>query len=684
MDETLKKDRDDSYDEASQLWSETTEESYKNLKFYVGDQWSNEDKISLREQGRNAYVFNHARRIIKMASGFQRKNRLSSICQPVENSDDYTAELLTDCLIWQMQYEDGYNILSDAFEKSLVTSQNLISVYMDHSKDLVNGDIKMSREPYNSYLLDPYFTKRDLTDCRYLMRRRFIDKNQGKMLLPDSANDIDKLPVGINDNKFNYMSYSRKDRANLLAYDEYWRQTTKKKNVLIDKLNGENTIWKGSDSQLKEFLIEYPWITSQKTWVPCIELAVFVQDELMWHGDNPYDIDCYPFVPVICFYEPEYDDYKYKMQGLMSCMRDAQEEFNKTRSSLSDILRSQANSGWIVKSGSVTNKADLYKTGQGVVIERTISSEPSDLTKIPAGDVPPGLPQFIEALASDIIQLTGANEELLGITNGSDVEISGVLAKMRAYNAVTTMQDIFDNFSFSQKLLGNVTIKMIQSNWEPEKIERITGKKVSEEFYNKNFGKYDCVVKEGLLTDTQRQLAYAQGLAARQAGINIPDQFFIDNITIANESGLKEAYAQEAEAAKAQQAAAMEQEELLKGLEKSKIISDLSLAAERRGRMVADTALARERVAAASLDRAKTVSEIAEAGAKMKEADVNLLSNQIQQLSQLMALEKESQSMDVKEAVNEAYQEVQATSDVSMEAGMQPGLPIPTEESIPG
>jgi len=85
------------------------------------------------------------------------------------------------------------------------------------------------------------------------------------------------------------------------------------------------------------------------------------------------------------------------------------------------------------------------------------------------------------------------------------------------------------------------------------KVERIIEEKPSEQFYNKYFGKYDVAVSAGINTDTQRQMALAQGLHLKEAGIPIPDSFFIENMAIQNKQEIIQQMEQEKQQAAQQQ-----------------------------------------------------------------------------------------------------------------------------------
>ena len=605
-DRDIKKEYDESYDQAISDWQSYLAEAYKDLSYMVGNQWSSQDKMYLQREGRAAYVFNNIKRMIKQISGYQRRNRMSSICDPIEGGDQLVSDIFSDLLLYVLQEQGGYNILSTAFEGAVVTGLNLMSLWMDYGQDRANGDIKIGVEPFNSFLLDPMFTKTDLSDCRYIMRRRYISRDEAKLMLPGHNSDIDAMHIseGAADSKFNYMAYARTGGQKLMRYDEFWKRISKKATLLIDKTSGQTQIWRGTHEALRLFKDQFPWIESKTIYEPSVQLNIFLEDEVMYSGPDPYKLNDYPFVPVIGYYYPEYDMFDYKLQGVVRSMRDTQEELNKMKSKTSDILNSQVNSGWLVREGAVNNPEDLYRTGQGVVIERNSDSQPGDVNKLPAPEVSQSLFALVSSLQSDILQLAGGSEELLGVAQGGNTEVSGTLAKQRAYNSITTLQDLYDNLNLSQKILSKKIIRLIQNNWSTDKIAMITDKQVPQEINQIDVTKYDVAVREAMLTDTQRNLHYMQLIEAKRVGIAIPDSAIIKAMPISNKTSLLQEFEQEAQQQQAQAGKIQEQEEIARRLANAETIHKLSLAEQQRKRAVADQALAVERLSQVSQNKA--------------------------------------------------------------------------------
>src|SRR5690606_7222938 len=100
------------------------------------------------------------------------------------------------------------------------------------------------------------------------------------------------------------------------------------------------------------------------------------------------------------------------------------------------------------------------------------------------------------------------------------------------------LQDLFDHFRFSQKLLGDKMIKAIQNNFSAQKVRQILQQEPTEEFKNKTFGKYNMTVEEAVETPTQRNLNYMQLMQARSMGIAIPDSVIIEAMPLQRKQAL--------------------------------------------------------------------------------------------------------------------------------------------------
>lgn len=613
------------------FWSEANIDT----RFRAGDQtlW-NDIYGNLPAFRRRVFNFNRIRRVCNMITGYQRRNRKSTVIIPIENSDEKTADQFTKVVHWAMEKDNVLSTLSEGFDGAVTTGMNLLSVWMDYRSDPVNGDIKVDNVSYNGYLIDPFFRKHDLSDCNYVWTRKWLTKTQIKSLLPERKTEIDSLfGRGNRDGKFQYMpesyGYSQGD---LLTYDEYWYRDYRTQKLIVDVQTGETLEWKGTNEVLAEFLKVNPTLTTVENTIQTCKLAIVVQGVVMYHGPNPLGIDPYPFVPVLGYYEPQMPEFPWRIQGVVRGLRDAQYLYNRRKVIELDILESQVNSGWKYKEDALVNPRDIFLQGQGRGIAVKSTAAMSDVERIEAPGVPGSMIELSKILGEEISQISGVNEELLG--SATD-ESAGILSMLRQGAGLTTLQVLFDQLDYSQKLLGKLFTDLIQSNFSPGKIQRIVNEKPALQFYSKAFGKYDAAVEEGLNTTTQKQLQFAQLLELRGLGIPVPTKVLLEASTLQNKQQLIEAITQEE-----QQSSQIQQQQLEIAMEgekakiqdlQSKAEANSGLGLERASRVQENRALAIERLAESEKDRQLGTLHYVKALKELETMDIG----QIEQLLRL-------------------------------------------------
>ena len=218
---------------------------------------------------------------------------------------------------------------------------------------------------------------------------------------------------------------------------------------------------------------------------------------------------------------------------------------------------------------------------------------------------------------------------------------------LRQGAGLTTLQGVFDNLDYAQKMLGRLQLKYAQANFTPGKVQRIIEQDPAPQFYNKAFGIYDAAVEEGLNTTTQRQMQFAQLLQLKEAGIPIPDETIIESMTVQNKKQLidtiKASKEQEAQMQQMQIEAAVREQMAKTELAQARAKADTGLGYERMSRIQENQALAEER-------RAKAVSDENQAMLNMvrtlKEIDAGDLEH-VEKAMSIMKLIKEMENPEV-------------------------------------
>ena len=556
-------------------------------------------------------AFNHIRPTINLVTGYERRNRKSIIVVPQENGDQETADQYSQCMLWSMNQESVLETVSDAFHGAIICGMNLLSVWMDFRSDPVNGDLRTERIPYNSFLIDPFWTKMDLSDCNYLWTRKWLSKEQLTSIMPSQRELIDAMtpPRGNFDGKFQYQPQSYNyPSASLFACDEFWYRSNRTIKLLCDVVTGETMEWKRDPDTLEDFLKQFPQIIAMDHEIQTVKLCIRVQDRVFYNGPNPLGIDSYPFVPVVGYYSPEIAFYPWRCQGIVRGLRDPQYLYNRRKKIELDILESQINSGWKYKEDALVNPMDIFLSGQGKGLALKSTANMEDVQRIESPIIPPTTMQVSAELSSEIGKVSGVNEELLG---SAVDDKAGILSMLRQGAGLTTLQKLFDSLDVSKKLLGRIYLQAIQANWSPGKVQRIIAKQPSPQFYNKAFGKYDSAVEEGVNTTTQRQLQFTQLMALKEAGLPIPPNLLIEATTIQNKKQLTDALeAQEQsqnQMVQMQMQMAMQEQQSKVAEANARAKANVGLALERASRVQENRALAQERLSESEKDRDQAV-----------------------------------------------------------------------------
>lgn len=632
------------YDRSYQMINPFYAEAYRDQSFYLGNQWSPQEIEYLNDQRRESLTYNMCMRMINLIEGIQRQNRLSTIVTPIEDGADYTAEVATDCLQYVNQRGNFYEMLSTGFKNAMVTGISWISTYMDYRQDPVNGMPNFNLDHWNDTIWDPFFYKKDLSDCSFFARRKYVTRSEAVSLLPDQEDVIMKLPYGTRDNKFTYIPYVRQGALNkLMNYTEYWSKKWVNKDVLVNMETGETVEWTGDKKRLMILQTMMPQMQIIKKPVQEVDLAIIIENQLCFYGKDPNGISDYPCSPIFSIYEPSYDLYQWKIQSLIRLIRDPQLELNKRRSKMVDQLDAQAYPGWIAKTNAVANTDSLFKSGQGPVIFVKPDASLDDVQKLVPSDIPPGHFALMETFEKDIPNILGINPEMLGMPENDKIETAAILAKMRVNAGLVSLRRLFDGLSETQRLVGEKVFKMIQKNWTPEKVKLVTKKECPPDFFSDSFNRYDIVVEEGVLTDTQRQSQFVGLLALKQMGIDIPDGLIIKNSNLHNKRELNEILDAQAEQAQQtmqhQQELEMQQMQVMTDGIESKAQSDQALAMERLNKIHLDEALSKERQAKAEEDRTAGTLNMLKGLKELQGMDTQDLLNKVNILQQIAGIE---------------------------------------------
>jgi hypothetical protein len=588
-------------------------------RFKTGDQNLYYAMYGQNYQQAQRFFFNLIRRHINMICGFQRKNRKSTITLPVNENDDALADDYNKVFRWCDDRDGFQEYLSQSFEGAVDTGMTLLHLYPDYTLDPISGDLFTDCVSYNNYLIDINFRKQDLSDCNGIYRRRWTSKEGAKQLLPGYAKEIDKMkPGGMKDGRFPLQAELQNLAVNnLFTFDEFYYRDSREATIVIDPKTGESVEWEEDESEEDDMMVrvlqQQPWLITKKVQVPTIKLVLSLGNKIVYHGKNLLGIDAYPFVPTLCYHEPDIQAYALRVMGVIRNLRDPQFLYNMRKVIELQLLQSSLNAGWIYPIDVVTDPKAFRQTsgGDGFLVPLKSGHLPNEIQRIEPVAIPASLLELSASLAEDITKISGVNEELLGSATDDK---SGILSMLRQGAGLTTLQTIFDKLDYTQRLYGKIRLQAIRKNFSKGKIRNILGHEPDERFFTSHSQKYGITVEEGNYSATQRQMELQQLIHFKELGMPIPNKSILRAAFITDKkqiiADMEEEMQQQAQQqqAQAQQQQQVDQAKIMGDLSKSKL--NMASAQEKLANIEDIRADAEHKRTQSDLDLVRTMVEL--------------------------------------------------------------------------
>lgn len=572
----------------------------------------------------NKYYFNLVQQPINMVTGYERQHRKNFNYIPCEGADPLTTDQYNRLITHAANAGDIHEKKSKAKELAAISGMVLAQPYLDYTgEDQAQGELKVKIWEYNSFLVDPYFRNPDMSDAQFVWCQEYISKHEAEARFPGKANAISPMsgsPQRYGSFYFLPENYNMA-RNDLMVLSYVWYKWKRKKKRLYSRKRNQFFDFAGGDGQLEAILYNIPDMEPVTVEVPCWKLATVLNDQLMFQGDNPLGFDSSPMIPYFWNYDPHLNYFDLRVRSLVYPMRSPQFLANHKIINNNDIASATINAGWKRKIGAVANEDNLKKAGQGWDVIINEGYELTDCEKI----IPSAVPESDLALAQQMIDLiyntSGINLENWSGQNDKQTSSLTVLLKQAANLMV--FQKYFDQWDYSDRLLGDKLLQICLNNWNAEKVSLYIGEEPSPYFYSKVFSKYQVLVEESDLTPTQQNLQAQQMFEVNerfQREVFTPSQI-IPKLNIAGKAEVIQILQQQE-----QQQAAMQNEmqntqhafehaklqELM-----SKAASNLATARERHGRAEADIGLFEERLSEITQNRAMATKAKMEALEKM-------------------------------------------------------------------
>lgn len=457
-------------------------------------QWTPEDAQAMIQRGQAPLVFNEGRLTIEWLCGTEKRTRIDYKILPREEDDEKSAEIKTKVV----KYTDDVN--KSAFQRSRAFRQ-AVTAGLGWLEEGIN--IEPDQEIIYSAQVDWRDVYRDSRardidynrDGRYLFRRKRIDLDYAKALLPFAANALEasardrqtdeqdestwylgeKLTSAHDLDYSGNLPFSNRDRSAYIGTShadtgrrqsvelwECWYKVPESVEVFQEGPMAGKTV--NPQDPRHTALKTQGWrVYSAVAWR--MRVMISTKDAPLWDGPSPFTHNKFTLVPVFC-YRRARDGMAY---GVWRGMRDPQYDLNKR---MSKALWA-ANSNRVVARRGAVDDIDVAR-GEAARPDMFLEVESVDDIRFekPTADVQLSL----ELANQDRMMLRnvgGVTSENLGHNTNANSG-KAILAKQEQ-GSMTTM-DPFDNFRLAIQFAGELRLSHIEQWMTERKVVRIVGR----------------------------------------------------------------------------------------------------------------------------------------------------------------------------------------------------------------
>lgn len=608
------------------------------------------------------YYFNLIQQPVNMITGYERQHRKQWMFQASEGADPQTVDQYTKLLGHVANSGALHEQKSKAKELAAISGMVLVQPFLDYTgDDHAQGQLRLKIWEYNAFLVDPYFRMPDMSDAQFVWCQEYISKKEAQDRFPDKVSAI--TPMAGTPQRYGSFYFLPENynmaRNDLMVLSYVWYKWRRKKKRLYSQSRNQFFDYAGDDGHLEMLLYNIPDLEEVTVEVPCWKLAVVLNDQLMFQGDNPLGFDGCPFIPYYWNYEPHNNYYDLRIRSLIRTMRDPQFLFNYKIITNNDIAAATINAGWKRKIGAVANEDNLKKSGQGWDVIINEGYEMADVEKIIPSAVPESDLALGQQMADLIYQTSGINLE--NWSGQQDKQISSLTMLLKQAANLMVFQKYFDQWDYSDKLLGERCLQVMLHNWNAEKVKILIGEEPSPFFYSRIFTKFQTMVEEADLTPLQQNLQAQQMMDINAAFSRevFPPSMIVPKLNITGKGEIIPFLQQQEQAAQQLQ---QEQTAVQHAFEDAKLkelytraANNLAMARERHGRAEADIGLFEERLseitrnrALATKDKMEALVKLVDVIAKYGEIETMLKMSQLESFDYEQERKEDVEKMDAK------------------------------------
>lgn len=463
--------------------------------FYDNIQWTDADAQVLKDRGQIPLVYNVIATAVDWVLGSERRMRTDYKILPRNKAGGKQAERKSQLLKYLSDVNRTAFDVSRAFADSVKVGIGWIE---DGAQDDDDGETVYSRyESWRNMLWDSAGVERDLADCRYLFRSKWVDADVATAIFPDRAGLIESsmsagdsygmdLEYGDeamdamedeleNNNAENSQHYGSRDRVRLI---ECWfRLPTTVKRIRGGDFSGE--IYDETSRGHQKGIETGQSVVVDKVMMR-MHVAIMTTGGLLYLAPSPYRHNQYPFTPIWGKVRGR-NNMPY---GIIRGLRDIQDDINKRASKALHILSTNKT---IMDEGAVEDLNEFMEEvarPDAVIVKKQGKALDINAER----ELAPAHLELMSRSIQMIQQVSGITDENMGRQTNAT---SGKAIQARQDQGSLATAHYFDSLRMARQIQGEKQLVLVEQYFTEAKQFRITNMRGTPEYVEVNDGTDD-------------------------------------------------------------------------------------------------------------------------------------------------------------------------------------------------
>lgn len=453
-------------------------ESDKACEYYDGNQFDSETMERFRDIGMGAVYENLIKQPVNLMLGMEAKSRTD--WRVNSDGEDFTevAEALSQKLFEAERETRADRACADAYAPQVKAGIGFVEV--SRESDPFKYKYRVKSVHRNEIAWDWTAKEADLSDAKYMVRRRWMDIDQATRFFPKQEHLI-RAAANADWGTFNSMmledsallnrAFEQEQRTTIQSYE--WRDTINRRCCIFEcwyktyvtgivmRLPDGRTIEADMENPKHLQLISSGQVKAFKANFTKMRMTWWLGCHKLYEGETPYRHNDYPYVPFFGFRE----DLTGVPYGMVRDLIPLQDEVNARRAKMMLLLSAKRviRTSGIVKDVALMRE-EIARPDADIELNEKAVREGGRFEVQSDQNLSQQQFQVMNDTREAINRVSSVFSPALGENTGQ----SGLAINSLVEQSATTLAELNDNFRFSRRKVGELLLELIREEIDGE------------------------------------------------------------------------------------------------------------------------------------------------------------------------------------------------------------------------